>query len=295
MKRLIVKSPLLYIGLRSVFVGSDISSRTPSPVPVFGRRRYQNSESNDSSVYRIENHSDHVLVSSEDESYAKKMCFEKYGFVQRPLVVKSWTEFLRELRRVELRWRLIPSFSGLIVLDIIEHTKDAETLLCSLKTSSSSTPIANFFDCCGKIIQGTTDKGIIPFPDPVCNGSILEIKSKRYIVPNEEKGILSEEPVSPVIAQYNCRGISVDLTVTDTATNIEKSIFTNLPMQVLTYAFLSSIPVFLKRTDSGVRNVDFVSKDQMRHFRFAWCFLRRESLLTAVDMSELDILLPPLV
>ncbi|KEG13044.1 hypothetical protein DQ04_01251170, partial [Trypanosoma grayi] len=166
-------------------------------------------------------------------------------------------------------------------------------VLCVLKGSSGCAPIAQFFECCGGLTQGSLNNSSVEFCDLDGKEYRFCVDAKKRIASKNALGPVWDEPILPILAQHNCRGTSVDVCVTETKTGVRTPLFSNISLQTFNYAFLTSIPAFLKRTDVGIRNVDFVSKEQMRHFRFAWCFLRRESLMTAVDMSELDTLLPP--
>ncbi|ESL10640.1 hypothetical protein TRSC58_01623 [Trypanosoma rangeli SC58] len=232
-------------------------------------------------------------VPAVDEDEAKSVCFENYGFLQKPLKFAHWSAFLQELRRIEFRWTLAPSVGGVIVFTALEHGGEGEKVLCKIKGSTGSAPIAEFFECCGTLTQGSCDKRSVRFLDIDGGGHVLSVVSKRKIDSNNAAPPVFDEPILPVLAQYNCRGTSVDVSVIDTRTDVVTPVFHELSLQAFNYAFLTSIPVFLKRADVGIRNADFVSKEQMRHFRFAWCFLRRESMMTAVEMNELDFLLPP--
>ncbi|KAF5226705.1 hypothetical protein ECC02_000206 [Trypanosoma cruzi] len=233
------------------------------------------------------------VVPAMDEYEAKSICFEKYGFIQKPLLVKNWSFFLQELRRIEFRWALSPNAGGVIVFTALEHGREGEKVLCNLKGSTGCAPIAEFFECCGGLIQGRCEKYFVKFLDPDGGEHVVKIVSKRQIAASDNVSPVFDEPILPVLAQHNCRGTSVEVSVTDSRTGVLTPVFNDISLQTFNYAFLTSIPVFLKRNDVGIRNADFVSKEQMRHFRFAWCFLRRESLMTAVEMSELDLLLPP--
>ncbi|RNF15501.1 uncharacterized protein Tco025E_05521 [Trypanosoma conorhini] len=228
-----------------------------------------------------------------DENEAKSICFESYGFLHKPFSFTHWSAFLQELRQIEFRWTLAPIAGGVIVFTALEHGGEGEKVLCQLRGSTGSAPIAEFFECCGTLTQGSCDKRSVRFIDLDGSEHVLRVVSKRQLAATNAATPISDEPILPVLSQYNCRGTSVDVSVIDSRTGVVTPLFHDLSLQTFNYAFLTSIPIFLKRGDVGIRNADFVSKEQMRHFRFAWCFLRRESMMTAVEMSELDLLLPP--
>jgi hypothetical protein len=264
---------------RCIVVGPSTTLPKTSNAPEFGRRRRRSQREAEKRVFDVENDDD-----------AKNTCFARYGFVQKPMFMATWQEFLKELQRVELSWSLAPSAGGSLQLKILDHSEPGDGLLCELSGSTSrSAPMAEFFEACGTLSQGSASTGEIQFLDGE-NHSVLQLASTKRFA---DKDFKEEPPILPFTCQYNCRGTSVSLSVLDKRTNVLTPLFSDISIQTLNYAFMTALPIFLKRTDIGVRNADFVTKDQMRHFRFAWCFLRRESWMTPVDMTELDCLLPP--
>ncbi|CAJ1010525.1 hypothetical protein Q4I28_005840 [Leishmania naiffi] len=204
--------------------------------------------------------------------------------------METWQEFLRELQRVELGWSLAPNAGGTLQLKIHDHLEPGDGVLCELKGGTNrSAPLAEFFEACGSMSQGTISRAEIQFFDEE-SCSVLLIESKKRLGDTPFK---DEPPILPFFCQFNCRGTSVSLSVLDKKTLIRTPLFSDISIQTLNYAFMTSLPLFLKREDLGIRNVDFVTKDQMRHFRYAWCFLRKESWMTPVELGELDALLPP--
>ncbi|KPA83065.1 putative mitochondrial hypothetical protein [Leptomonas pyrrhocoris] len=264
---------------RRIVVGPSASLPTTSATPEFGRRKR-----------RMQRRTEKRMFDVETDDDAKNACFERYGFVQKPMFMETWQEFLRELQRVEISWCLAPSAGGTLQLSIFDHSEPGDGLLCELSGNTSrSAPLAEFFEACGSICQGAATKGEIQFIDGDKH-SVLQIVSKNRFVSRDFK---EDPPILPFACQHNCRGTSVSLSVLDKRTSVTAPLFSDISVQTLNYAFLTALPIFLKRSDIGVRNVDFVTKDQMRHFRFAWCFLRKESWMTPVEMTELDCLLPP--
>ncbi|KAG5473062.1 hypothetical protein CUR178_02978 [Leishmania enriettii] len=276
--RRIVCSPC-YRLLRHVVVGPSTTIPSATPTPQFGRRRQRLQKGLSSLSFDVENDRD-----------AKNICFERYGFVQKPMFLETWQAFLRELQRVELRWSLAPSAGGTLQLKIHDHFEPGDGLLCELKGAANrSAPLAEFFEACGSLSQGAVSKYEIRFFDGE-SCSVLLIESKKRL---GESTFKDEPPIVPLLCQFDCRGTSVSLSVLDEKTLVRTPLFSDISIQALNYAFLTSLPLFLKRTDLGIRNADFVTKDQMRHFRYAWCFLRKESCMTPVELGELDALLPP--
>ncbi|KAG5472293.1 hypothetical protein LSCM1_03692 [Leishmania martiniquensis] len=264
---------------RQVVVGPSSTIPSPSSSPRFGRRWRRLQESLPPPSFDAENDRD-----------AKNICFERYGFLQKPVFLETWQEFLRELQRVELGWSLAPSSGGTLQLKIHDHLEPGDGLLCELKgAANQSAPLAEFFEACGSVSQGRMSKCEIQFFDGE-SSSVLLIESKKRLGENSFK---DDPPISPLFCQFDCRGTSVSLSVLDKKTLVRTPLFSDISSQTLNYAFLTSLPLFLKRTDLGVRNADFVTEDQMRHFRYAWCFLRKESCMTPVELGELDALLPP--
>lgn len=265
--------------LRHVVVGPSTTIPSASSTPRFGRRRQ-----------RLQRNPSPPTFDTANDEDAKSICFERYGFVQKPLFLETWQEFLRELQRVELTWSLMPSAGGTLQLKIHDHFESGDGVLCELKGAANrSAPLAEFFEACGSMSQGAMSKAEIEFFDGE-NCSVLLIESKKRL---GEVPFKDDPPILPLLCQFNCRGTSVSLSVLDKKTLLRTPLFSDISIQTLNYAFMTSLPVFLKRTDLGIRNADFVTKDQMRHFRYAWCFLRKESWMTPVEMGELDALLPP--
>ncbi|ORC91002.1 uncharacterized protein TM35_000074260 [Trypanosoma theileri] len=293
MRRLLWKRSLFLQEARFLVVGPKCGIPPVSSPPAFESRRRKRLRLGNEENSGLKRSSNSVIKSMMDENEAKSICFENHGFLQKPLIINHWSEFLQELRRIEFRWSLAPSAGGVIILTILEHGIDGEKVLCSLRGTSGCAPIAEFFECCGSFIQGSLSKYDTRFVDLDGGEFLLRVVATRRIPEGNTLDLIADKPILPVLAQYDCRGTSVDVSIVETKTGVQTLLFQNLSLQTFNYAFLTSVPIFLKRTDVGVRNVDFVSKEQMRHFRFAWCFLRRESMMTAVDMTELDSLLPP--
>lgn len=272
-----IQKPLF--AARNIVVGPRTSIPSATSTPQFGRRRRRLRERELVASCYVENDED-----------AKEICFSHYGFIQKPLYMATWQEFLRELRRFELQWSLAPGPGGIYQLKIYDHAEPGDGLLCELKGAGcSSAPIADVFEACGCITEGSINVGAVRFLEGLSD-STLRIESKKRL---GETTIADEKPILPGLTQHNCRGTSVNISVLDNKSRLVTPLFSDLSVQTLNYAFITSLPAFLKRTDVGIRNSDFVTKDQMRHFRFAWCFLRKESWMTPVEMGELDSLLPP--
>ncbi|AAZ11778.1 uncharacterized protein TEOVI_000635500 [Trypanosoma equiperdum] len=280
-------------GMRRVVVGPNGSVPEAGCVPTFETRRRKRLRLGGSLTGDWVASTESLSGSCVREEEARLLCFEKYGFVHKPLTMASWSDFLQELARFEFRWRLLPCVGGVTVLNIVERNCGDENVLCDLRTSCGSAPFAQFFECLGAFVQGTSEKRCIMFCDPNGLEQSLEIRAKRHLSPALGEGFEDEKPILPTLAQYDCRGTLVDLVLKDMKTDVLRPIISDISMQALNYAFLVSIPLFLRQADVGVRNTDLVSKEQMRHFRFAWCFLRRESMMTPVEIGELDTLLPP--
>lgn len=272
-------APVAWPLLRTAVVGPSTTIPRTSPTPDFGRRRR-----------RLARRAEKQIFLQENDEDAKNACFERYGFVQKPLFMETWQEFLKELQRVELSWSLAPGANGTLHLKVYDHFEPGDGLLCELPGSTSrSAAIAEFFEACGSITQGGAAEADIHFLDGGKH-SVLQIASKKCFVNSDIK---DEPPILPFKCQYSSRCTSVSISVLDKQIGVTTPLFSDISLQTLNYAFMTSLPIFLKRPDIGVRNADFVTKDQMRHFRFAWCFLRKESWMTPVEMAELDTLLPP--
>ncbi|CCW61719.1 unnamed protein product [Phytomonas sp. EM1] len=225
------------------------------------------------------------------ELRAEAICKDSYGFLKKPLFMESWTEFQKELNRIELQWYLAPGSNGIITLKLFDHREQGDGLLCELKGEGSKCkPIADFFECCGSLLTGVSDTHTVPFIND-SSEFLLVANSERFI--DSSHTTQSEDLAKRHDLTYTIGlGTMVNLSVIDQKTNIRTPLFHRISLLAFNYALLSSIPIFLKRNDIGVRNLDFVSKEQMQQFRFAWCFIRSRSSMTPVDVTELDCLLP---
>lgn len=265
---------------RALVVGPEKGLPAAQQIPIFGRRRRAEKK-------KIEVPA--TVANPMLDIDAKNMCFERYDFVHKPLYMNNWLQFLRELQRLELRWSLEPSVGGIYVLKIIDHSPDGGLLSEVKGYGNLCIPIADFFEACGNITSGISSEGSIVFSEPGGRKNVLKIEAIKKLgeVHDEPPTIPFQKP------QFNCRGISVNMSLINMQTNVRTPLFSDISLQAVNYAFLSSIPAFMKRNDMGIKNADFISKDQKQHFRFAWCFLRKESWMTPVEMGELDLLLPP--
>lgn len=231
-------------------------------------------------------------VSAECEADAKHRCITMYDMIERPLCLPSWFAFMRQLQRFEMQWRLEPGVAGTYVLDLNDHTCTRKANVVQLRGSGGHCkPIADMFECCVHLVQGTHTEKIVLFDDGGGGRQLLRLSTKQFLPENNRAA--APQHSSRTLTQFNCRGTLVSLSLVDTTTRLVTSLFTDMAMQTFLYAFLTSLPIFLKRHDIGIRNAEFVSADQMRHFRFAWCFLRKEAFMTPLEMGELDNLIPP--
>ncbi|CCW67985.1 unnamed protein product [Phytomonas sp. Hart1] len=275
------KSTIFPCFKRQIIVGPSKGIPTISNVPRFGKHLTSSSREEQTTI--------EPDVGS--ELRAQAACKDSYGFLRKPLLMKSWTEFQKELQRIEFQWYLAPESGGIITLKVFDHSEPGNGFLCELKGNGSKcTPIADFFECCGSILTGNSESHTIYFINDTSEFLLL-VNSERFI--NSHDRIKSEDLAKKEELMHTIGlGTMVNLLIIDKKTNLRTPLFNKISLLTLNYAFLTSIPIFLKRNDVGVRNVDFVSKNQIHHFRFAWCFIRSRSSMTPIDITELDCLLP---
>lgn len=279
--RRVFRACSLWAYRRSITVGSSEGLPTPIKAPVFGKRRRQ--------CRKTETNSDPIIVNLTEED-ASTLCKNKYGFIQKPQYIERWAEFYSELQRIKMSWSLFPIASGGMDLKVFDRSDGVEPLhIFKGRNTNKSSPIADFFEACGAIVNGSLQEENIFFRQ--------ENTSEALRIKPSERAILypyhHTEHETPVMARSQCTRVSVDVSHINLSNGVVTPLFARISFQALCFAFLNSIPEFLKRTDIGVRNIDFVSRDQMNHFRFAWCYLRREAWMTPLELDEFDSLLPP--
>lgn len=252
-------------------------------VPLFGKRRREERRKNDSES-RLS------LVANVSEEDAKVFCQSTCGFFVRPTYMKNWKIFYGELKKIELQWSLVPSCNNEIHLKVFDRTEEPNELHTFVqKNLAKSTVIADLFEACGAIINGSRKEENVFFS----TGETLEA---LRLVPSEKEALFSPGALDIsnfIVPQSLCTSVSLDVSHVNISKSIATPLFKDLSFQAFCFAFLNSIPLFLKRNDVGIRNIDFVSAEQMRHFRFAWCYLRREGWMTPLELGEFDLLLPP--
>lgn len=263
---------------RWISVGTPGVHQSISKVPKFGKRRRQSKTLPALST---------TNVSEED---AEVYCKGKCGFIEKPVFFPRWSEFYSDLRRIYLSWRLYPIANGGTDLRIFDRHENGNELLHTFRGSNSSTssPIADLFEACGSIINGSLNEESIYFK----NNDLVEV---LRITPQKMNSFSDHKEFKnnvTVLPQSRCTSVALNITHVNVSNSVVSPLVTNISFQAFCFAFLNSIPDFLKRSDAGIKNIDFVSQEQMRHFRFAWCYLRREAWMTPVELGELDLLLP---
>lgn len=271
----------LFLQKRNFNVVSPTEFPRSEKVPAFGKRRRKQKDI-----------SPQPTSSNISEKEARLICLNNYGFLQKPLYQEKWAEFLSELRRIELSWRLFPVANGGIDLTVLDHSEELNKTLHifrGVNGQGKSSPMADLFEACGSIINGSIQEENIYFKyENKCESLRLNPQKRDILFPPKE-----EDYGYPVMARSQCTRVAVNVSHVNMSTGVSTPLLRNISFQTFVYCFLTSIPVFLKRTDIGVRNLDFVSAEQMSHFRFAWCYLRREAWMTPLEMEEFDTLLPP--
>eukprot|EP00796_Vickermania_ingenoplastis_P005826 gene5826-4153_t len=282
---MVIASGGVLCSTRKVSVGPDegVLPRH-TKVPLFGRRRRKEKKASDITI------STATLI---DENEARDICRKNYGFFSKPVYMEKWGTFLSELKRAELSWSVIPVSGGGMTLKLIDHSHHANEVLHEFRgrNSTQSSPLADLFEACGSIVNGSRQEENVLFNQKGFSEVLKLVPTEKeymypYIPPEGELGI-------PLLAKSECTRVSLDVLHLNSSNGVLTPLFRGLSFQAFCYAFLTSIPCFLKKTDVGVRNLDFVSQEQMTHFRYAWCYLRREAWMTPLEMEEFDALLPP--
>lgn len=252
-------------------------------VPHFGKRRREGRRRN-------RNENPWSLIANVSEVDAKFFCRSTCGFIAKPTYMKEWKFFFGDLKRIELCWSLIPSGSNEIHLKVCDRAEEPSELHTFIgKNFDKSSAIADLFEACGSIINGSKREESVYFSkDGSLEALRLQPVEMEALFPPKEKDLSTF-----IIPQSRCTSVALNIAHVNASKGIVTPLFNDLSFQSFCFAFLNSIPVFLKRNDVGIRNIDFVSHEQMKHFRFAWCYLRREAWMTPLELGEFDLLLPP--
>lgn len=287
----------------SVGTNSSILPPTEAKAPEFGttrRRRHRQVEREIRDKAVIEEVARaHKQPSQESEEDAETICRARYNFLDKPLYMRYWTPFLAELKRLEFRWMLTPGVGAVYHLDVVEHeaATGREVTLCKLRGNGNMClPLADIFDGLCGLLNGDFLSFSAQFFSP---------DRKQYLVfeavPRIESNVDTSrvQPAQNVFgrdvpqffAQTSRTGYCVNLSLMEN--DVKTPLFHELSIMTICYAHLTSVPTFLHRTDIGIRNYDFLPPDQLKTFRFVWCFLRRECRMTPVEIGELDLLIPP--
>lgn len=269
------------------------------------------------------------IPTPDEEDDAEVYCRSRFGFLERPLYMQTWFQFQQELLRYTMRWSLTPGIGGVYHLEILEHTVEGEQVLTSLQADGNKhAPIADMFEGLCGIIQGSMMSFSVPFSSVgmdrgrpkhlvVEAKGFLEsdaAKAKSATSSSSLKGTFDREyqMVSPpasgvflrqndpsisqrIFAQTSQTGLCLTYSVMETmsdGTFARTVLCRDLSLQTACHMHLQSIPIFLQRRDIGIPNWDFISKDQMRMFRFVWCYIRRECRMEPLEIADLDVLLP---
>lgn len=243
-------------------------------VPVFGRRRRGRKPSS--------SQTSEITI---PEEVAEKQCRE-YGFLRKPAYMAKWSVFLTEIRQAELTWSLLPS--GGLTLRVASHANGSseDLRLFNGQNSNRTSSIADLFESLGSIINGSRCEENVFFRNET------RVESLR-IMPRELPADFPSDPSDVfTMARSTCPSVALDIFHVNVPNGVSTPLFTNFSFLAFCNAFLNSIPIFLRKNDIGIRNVDFVTPEQMQHFRFAWCYLRREGWMSPLDIGEFDCLLP---
>lgn len=292
------------------FQTSTVAGASPNITPQFGssKKRAQREELRvlkEKAV--VEEHARKRLKpTQDDEDEAEVVCRARYGFLEKPPYLSYWSHFLAEIKRIEFRWSLTPGMGGVYHLRIVEHDADGEHELCHLVGDGKQChPIADMFEGISGILQGTFTSFSVPFISGANGGrpQNLVLEAKPQIVSpsaSPEEVAAMSAAANPqaatnrigLMVQTAKTGYCLDVYIVEKGSTFRSPLFHDVSLQALFHAHLESIPLFLRRTDIGIPNHDFIPADQMTMFRFVWCFIRRECRMTPVELGELNHLLP---
>lgn len=251
-------------------------------VPLFGKRRRTNRK-------KIESDELWKLTASVSEEEAKVFCQESCGFIAKPAYMQDWRSFYSELKKVELCWSLIPACNGEIHLEVFDRSEEPN-LLHSFrgKNPNKSSSIADLFEAFGSIVNGSLQEENVFFTKGGVSEALrIQPEKREMLFPPDSKHLGGGIP-----PQSLSISVALDIKHVNMSNCVVTPLFTGLSFQAFCFAFLNSIPAFLKRNDIGIKNIDFVSRDQMNHFRYGWTYLRREAWLSPLELGEFDLLLP---
>jgi hypothetical protein len=300
--------PLVF-ACRSIVGGSisesSVSTSAAVSAPLFGtsrRRARRETEKKAQEAAQIEAlRAAREAPLPEVEAAARETVKEHYGFLMIPLYMEYWQHFLVELRRFEFHWQIGSPCGNVYRFMLIERTVGGENQLCVLRSDKRrANCLVEFFDAIGYFIVEGPQKRDIKFDDGSGNLQILRVTCAPSLgdynpsrAEQDRVGwSVEERDARGDVAQSVRIGHFVDMELIDSATGSIKVLVKGLSLQTLAYLLMASIPPFLNRHDLGVRNMDFLPKEQIKMIRFTWCFFRREMRMTPVDIGELNEMLP---
>jgi hypothetical protein len=243
----------------------------------------------------------------DEEDDAEVTCRARYGFLEKPPYIQHWSHFLAEIKRVEFRWSLAPGIGGVYHLRVMEHDADGEHELCHLIGDGKQChPIADMFEGISGILQGTFMSFSVPFISSAVNSGKaqnLVFEAKPQVTSpcaTEEENERQRSAADPIAATSRLKmmvqtaktGYCIDVCLMEKDSPIKVPLFHDISLQALFHAHIESIPPFLRRTDIGIPNHDFLPAEQMTVFRFLWCFIRRECRMTPLELGDINHLLP---
>ena len=212
-----------------------------------------------------------------------------------------WHHFLLELRRYEFHWQLDSPCGNVYRFILIERTVDAESQKCVVRGDRRKiNPIVDFFDALMYMIMEGAPVREVRFVDEAGCQMTLRFTCKPSLGQYHED-VSEEDKIGWTMEERNARldvaqtvklGHAIDIELVDGLSKKTTLLVKGLALQTLSYLLMTSIPSFLNRHDLGVKNLDFLPKDQLTMIRFTFCFFRREMRMTPLDIGELNELLP---
>ena len=224
-----------------------------------------------------------------------------YGFLHRPLSMAYWHPLWLELRRYEFHWQLDSPCGNVYRFILIERTVDGESQKCVVRGDRRKiNPIVDFFDALMYMIMEGAPVREVRFVDEAGCQMTLRFTCKPSLGQYHED-VSEEDKIGWTMEERNARldvaqtvklGHAIDIELVDGLSKKTTLLVKGLALQTLSYLLMTSIPSFLNRHDLGVKNLDFLPKDQLTMIRFTFCFFRREMRMTPLDIGELNELLP---
>eukprot|EP00758_Cryptobia_borreli_P001520 Tbor_TRINITY_DN2309_c0_g2::TRINITY_DN2309_c0_g2_i1::g.157::m.157 len=258
--------------------------------------------------------------SAEEEQKAKELLKDTYGFVSKPPSCLYYRQFLSELRRYEMEWRMGSVRTTVFSFTMTDYGIDGKGLepvqMCLLRgEQSKTTSFAHMLAGVKQLFQMNPSEFEVPFMDEFSLKHTLVLRTVfpigiSAVSTDDEDPIaksdcqlaaereLEQEMEKPFIGApggpYHRYLQRVEIDLVNGQSGSVKPLIRNMSIQAFSHCFIMSVTRFVKRKEiEGKTNIEFMGSDHLEELRFAFVFLRSQIGLSIIDELELNEMLPP--